>query len=34
MIRFDENGKIVLEDADAKACPTDPMEALECDSCQ
>lgn len=32
-IRF-ENGQMVFDDADAKACPTDPMEALECDSCQ
>lgn len=33
-IKFDENGKIVLNDADALACPADPMDALQCDSCQ
>lgn len=34
MIRFDENGKIVLEDADAKACPTDPADGTICESCE
>lgn len=33
-IRFDENGRIVLDDPDTRACPTDPMEALNCESCQ
>lgn len=33
-IRFDEEGNIVLSDPDAQTCPTDPMDALECDSCQ
>ena len=33
MVKF-VDGKMVLDDSDAKACPTDPMEALECDSCQ
>lgn len=34
MIRFDENGQMIFEDVEANACPTDPMELLQCDSCQ
>lgn len=33
-VTFDENGQMVLADSDVKACPVDPMEALECESCQ
>lgn len=33
-VTFDAEGNIVLNDPDVFACPTDPMEALECESCQ
>lgn len=33
-IRFDADGTLIMDDPDVKACPTDPMEALECESCQ
>lgn len=34
-MHFDEDGNLVFDDqAQANACPTDPMEALECESCQ
>lgn len=32
-IRF-ENGKVVFDDAEANACPTDPDELNQCDGCQ
>ena len=32
-IKFDENGKIVLNDPQAIACPTDPDELNQCDGC-
>jgi len=33
-ISFDENGQLCITDSDVKACPTDPMDALQCESCQ
>jgi len=33
-ITFDENGHIVLDDPDTNACPTDPADLTQCDSCQ
>ena len=32
-IRF-ENGVMIMDDADANACPTDPQDAAQCESCQ
>lgn len=32
-IRF-ENGQMVMDDADAQACPTDPDELNRCEGCQ
>jgi len=32
---WNDEGQFVFDDqANANACPTDPMEALECTSCQ
>lgn len=34
-ITFDANGNMVLPvDTDAYACPTDPQDANQCESCQ
>lgn len=36
MVKFDpETGKMILDSAEkGVACPTDPQDALQCDSCQ
>jgi hypothetical protein len=32
--RIDEDGHIIFDNVGSYECPTDPMERLNCDSCQ